>query len=484
MSAFGFDPEQIFARRRSRPRIVRPPGQLRRRIVIGGIVAIIIVLLIVARWLLGLRAEYLYYASVNHTNVFWTPLFAHIILFFVGFAIVAVIFGAAVVGCSMAAANLDRRGRRIVLWAGAVIALLAGIAGGSTLSGEWQDILLWLHSTPFGATDPVFHLDYSFFVFTLPAIDDLMGLLWGGVILGMLAAIAVAVVSITVMNAPEELPLPLEPPAGRSPEDALRAAIITGGIGLAAIFILAAFGAHFGVYHLATSTHATGNGTSGTPYVGLDATQRAVIQPVLGFLQVLAGVLAVVTLILVALRWRGASTGTGIAFASMLGGWLLVAGLTQGIPAAVYQGASVGPNEQTAQTPTIGDYLTTSRYAWAIQSTGSAPQVQSRSFGTPHAPTLSDLESDLGTLQNVRIQDPTQLPDTLAQIDRSRSYQTYSTITRGSLSQPGHRGRHRGDARTARDRRGGRPQRLLRQHVADLHARLRHHRGLGERGRR
>jgi uncharacterized membrane protein (UPF0182 family) len=247
MSAFGFDPEQIFARRRSRPRIVRPPGQLRRRIIIGGVIAVIIVLLIVARWLLGLRAEYLYYQSVNHTNVFWTPLIAHIILFFVGFAIIAVIFGAAVVGCSMAAANLDRRGRRIVLWAGGVIAVIAGIAGGSTLSGEWQDILLWLHSVPFGASDPVFHLDYSFFVFTLPAIDDLMGLLWGGVILGMLAAIAIAVVSITVMNAPEELPLPLEPPAGRSPQDALRAAIITGGIGLAAIFILAAFGAHFGV---------------------------------------------------------------------------------------------------------------------------------------------------------------------------------------------------------------------------------------------
>jgi hypothetical protein len=429
MSAFGFDPEQIFARRRSRPRIVRPPGQLRRRIIIFGVIAAIIVLLIVARWLLGLRAEYLYYVSVHHTNVFWTPLIAHIILFFVGFAIVAVIFGAAVFGCAAAAASLDRRGRKIVLWSGAVIALLAGIAGGSTLSGEWQDILLWLHSVPFGATDPVFHLDYSFFVFTLPAIDDLMGLLWGGVILAMLGAIAMAVISITVMNAPEELPLPLEPPAGRSPEDALRAAVITGGFALVGIFILAAFGAHFGVYHLATSAHSTGPNGTGTPYVGLDATQRAVIQPVLGFLQVLAAVLAVVTLVLVIMRWRGASTGTGIALASMLGAWLLVAGLTQGIPAAVYQATSVGPNEQSAQTNTINDYLNTSRYAWAIQTTGSNPEVQNKSFGTPHPPTLSDLESDLGTLQNVRIQDPTQLPDTLAQIDRTRSYQTYSTIT-------------------------------------------------------
>ena len=244
------------------------------------------------------------------------------------------------------------------------------------------------------------------------------------VILGLLAAIAMAVVSITVMNAPEELPLPLEPPPGRSPEDALRAAVLTGGIGLAAVFVLAALGAHFGVYHLATSTH-----TQGGNYVGLDATQRAVIQPVLGFLQVLALVLAVAALVLVAVRWRHASTGTAIAFGSLLGGWLLVAGLAQAIPAAVYQATSVGPNEQTAQTSTIRDFLTTSRYAWAIQDDTSNPQVENRAFGTPHAPTLSDLESDVGTLQNVRIQDPTQLPDTLAQIDRSRSYQTYSTIT-------------------------------------------------------
>ncbi len=424
MSAFGFDPEQIFARRRSRPRIVRPPGQLRRRIIIFAVIAAIVVLLIVARWLLGLRADYLYYQSVGHTNVFWTPLIAHIILFFVGFAIVAVLFGAAVVGCAISAANLDRRGRSIALWAGAVIAVIAGIAGGSTLSGEWQDILVWLHSVPFGATDPVFHQDYSFFVFTLPAVDDFMGLLWGAVILGLLAAIAMAVISITVMNAPEELPLPLEPPPGRTPEGALRAAIITGGIGLAAVFVLASLGAHFGVYHLATNAHSQGGN-----YVGLDATQRAVIQPVLGFLQVLALVLAVVMLVLVGLRWRRASTGTAIAFGSLLGGWLLIAGLAQGIPAAVYQATSVGPNEQTAQTPTIGDFLTTSRYAWAIQDDGSTPQVQNRSFGTPHAPTLTDLGSDVGTLQNVRIQDPTQLPDTLAQIDRSRSYQTYSTIS-------------------------------------------------------
>ena len=121
MSAFGFDPEQIFARRRSRP-TDRPAARTAppaRSILISVVVAII-VLLIVIRWLLGLRADYLYYKSVGHTNVFWTPLVAHIVLFLIGFAIVAVLVGVSAIGWSMSAANLDRRGRRIVLWTGGI----------------------------------------------------------------------------------------------------------------------------------------------------------------------------------------------------------------------------------------------------------------------------------------------------------------------------------------------------------------------------
>ena len=74
-----------------------------------------------------------------------------------------------------------------------------------------------MHWVPFGATDPVFHHDYSFFVFTLPAIDDLMGLLWGGVILGLLGSIAMAVVAVTVMNAPRSCRCRSSPRPGARP---------------------------------------------------------------------------------------------------------------------------------------------------------------------------------------------------------------------------------------------------------------------------
>jgi uncharacterized protein len=421
MSAFGFDPEQIFRRRGPRPRVIRQPGRYRRRFIAIGVVVAIIVLILIGRWLLGLRSDYLFYKSLGHTNVFWTPFVAHVVLFVIGLVITGGLVGVSVVGWSLAAGNLDRRGRKVVAWIGVVVALIAGIAGGVFLSNQWQEVLLWQHGQTFGATDPVFGSDYSFFVFTLPVIDDFMALIWGGVIVGLLGAVAVAVAAIAIENSPTDVPLPLTPPAGKTPRDALRVAVVQIGIVVVAIFALASLGAHFGVYHLATSTHDT--------FVGLDATQRNVVRPVLGGLQVVALVFAAITIGVIIRRWQRIAVGEAIAFGGLLFAWLIVAGLAQGIPAAIYQGTSVNPNAQSAQTGPIKDFLATSRYAWALQDTGGNPDVEARSFGTPHPPTLQDLTADPGTLRNVRIQDVRQLPDTLAQIDRSRSYQTYPTIT-------------------------------------------------------
>ena len=310
-----------------------------------------------------------------------------------------------------------------------------------------------MHSVPFGATDPVFHLDFSFFVFTLPAIDDFMGLLWGGVILGVLGSIAMAVVAITVMNAPEELPLPLEPPPGRSPEDALRVAVITGGD--RARGHLRARRGRGSLRRLSPrdEQHALGQ---------RHAVRRSRRHPARGDpagARIPAGARRSSSRSRPWCSWPSAGGAHRPAPRSRSGrcsaAGCCVAGLTQGVPAAVYQATSVGPNEQTAQTPTIGDFLTTSRYAWAIESTGTEP-----AGGEPqlrHAPSRrrsATSSPTSGTLQNVRIQDPTQLPDTLAQVDRSRSYQTYSTITVDRYPDAGDRRRRRGDARPARDRGG------------------------------
>lgn len=432
MSAF-FDPRQPGGRPPfgsgrppfgGRPRVVRsgPLFPRRRRIVLGVIAAIILVLVILGS-LMGLRVQLLFLGSLGHSNVFWTPFWTQVVLFLVGLLITGGLVALSIPLWVVAAGALDRRAGRIALWTGVAVAVVVGISGGIYLAQQWQDVLLWQNGHSFGRTDPVFGKDYSFFLFTLPVIDHVIGLAWGAVIVSLVVAAALALTAVLVETSPEDLPLPLHPPPGRTARDTLRTAVMHSGILLAAVFVLAALSAHYGVYHLSTSQHDN--------FVGLDATERNVIRPVLGALQWVAVGFAAVTVTVLVLRRRASATVTGIGLGGLLVGWLAVAGLSQGIPAAIYQGASVNPNAQTAQAPAMSDYLATSRDAWALQD---GRDVVKQQFGVPPgsapvAPTPTDLAADPGTLANVRIQDYRQLPETFAQIDRSRAYQTFPTVT-------------------------------------------------------
>ena len=401
------------------------PIMPRRRRIILGIVAAIVIVLVILGSLIGLRVQLLFLGNLGHSNVFWTPFWTQVVLFLLGALFTGGLVALNIPLWVVSLGALDRRAGRYVLWAGIVIAVIAGISGGAFLAQQWQDVLLWQNGGSFHQSDPVFHQDFSFFLFTLPVVDDVIGLGWAVAVISLVGAAAVAVAALAVETSPEDLPLPLQPPPGRTPRDAMGTAIVHTGIALAAVFVLAALSAHFGVFHLSTSSHDNGN------YVGVDATQRNVIRPVLGVLQWVAVIFAVAAAVVVAVRRRNSPSTTGIVLASMLVGWLLIAGLSQGIPAAIYQGASVNPNAQSAQAPTISDFLTTSRNAWALQD---VRDVDKRQFGSPAGsaptpPSPADLGADPGTLKNVRIQDFRQLQETFAQIDRSRAYQVFSTIT-------------------------------------------------------
>ncbi|MGD0834453.1 MAG: UPF0182 family protein [Candidatus Dormibacteria bacterium] len=421
MSAFGLDPEQMFRRR---PRVVRnrPPSKLRRILLI--VAGVIVVLVIIAGSLMRLRVNYLFLSSLGHSNVFWTPLITQVILFIAGFVITGGLVGVSVPFWSRALKCIDARTGRWGFWVGVAVAVLAAIGGGAHLAGDWQDVLLWLHGHPFGASDPVFHMDYGFFVFTLPVIDSVSALLWGAAIVGFLGAAGVVALALVIIQAPDEIDIPLKPEAGRTTQDGLRIALLHTGGAMAAIFVLAALGAHFGAYHLATSPHPEYS------FTGPDATELNVTRPVLGALQVIALVFAAGTIALLWLRIRQKPGMSAVyILGGVLGGWLVLAAAIQTIPAAVYTAVSVNPNAQSAQAQSITNYLNASRYAWGLGTAGDTPDVVSQSFGTVGPPALDTLQNDSTTLNNVRIVDTSQLPDVLDQIDRSRSYQSYTGIT-------------------------------------------------------
>ncbi len=423
-----FDPfEQFGLRRRGPrgPRTVRSGPLLRRWQRIALILAAVLVgLIVLFLALIGLRVQYLFLDNLGHSNVFWTPLVTKVLCFLAGAALVGGLVAANIPVWVRAARTIDERGGTYAFGGGLALAGLAGFIGGSYLGSQWQMVQLFLHRRDFGASDPVFHQDYGFFIFNLPFYDAIQGMLWGVVIVSLLGTIVIGALCGAAHLLPEEMPVTLRPPAGANPEQGLRLAVRQGGVLLAAVFVLAALGAHFGVYHLATAQH--------DGFVGLDATQRDVVKPVLGVLQYVALIFAVLAVVVTVRTRSTAGTGAAAVVGGLLGGWLVLAGIVQIIPAAIYSAARVNPNAAQLQLPPISDYLATSRDAWALQP---GRDVDTRKFGNPPgspptAPTVADLSADPNTLANVRLQDLSQLPEILQQIDKvRRSYQTYPKVS-------------------------------------------------------
>lgn len=417
MGSNDLDIDDLFKRLRKRPRVVESKPR-KIRIWLWVILALIVVVLFSIRSLSNLYMTYLFYASVHHTNVFWTPFWTQVWLFFTG----AILGGGMMILSSRswvkAASSLDVHGAK---WASRlrwiIIALVAVITG-SVASSIWQDVLLWIHGHPFPTSDPYFHLNDGFFVYDLPFIDDCAGIAWMLLVLDGLVTGALWILLTAAEANPKDFPIQFIRPEGLTLEDGRGRLARHALVLLAVFFLLAAAGSYTGMFHLATSVNGD--------FIGLDATDRNVLQPMLVTCVVLALLGAIASIVLRFRAMHRSSHRVLLTIGGMVGAWLVVAGLLQFAPEAIYANVVVNPNAQQMQTPSINAFLTSSREAWGLEP---GRDVSIRPFGSVHAPTLADLAADPGTLNNVRIVDATQLPAVLQQTERSRSYQNFPTIT-------------------------------------------------------
>ena len=112
--------------------------------------------------------DYWFFESIGKTGIFWTNFNAQLVLF----AITWVVFCMAdYLPIRQYAVSPTLRDAAIHLgsW--------SGLFAGWLVSRNWMTLLLWRHGQPFGEADPVFGHDVGFYVFTLPAISTLLGIL-------------------------------------------------------------------------------------------------------------------------------------------------------------------------------------------------------------------------------------------------------------------------------------------------------------------
>jgi len=114
--------------------------------------------------------SYWWYQEVGRTDVFWTLLIPKIEIFFI------VLVGLFVVLCTF---NLLQY--RYLLgkkWSWAIssgFAFVVALIAALFISDKWASILMYQNQASIGLLDPIFHKDVSFYLFSVPLFDILLG---------------------------------------------------------------------------------------------------------------------------------------------------------------------------------------------------------------------------------------------------------------------------------------------------------------------
>ena len=283
------------------------------------------------------------------------------------------------------------RVKPLVLTGAAIVALLTGLYSGS----QWETWLYFLYATPFGKVDPILGRDVGFYVFTLPLLEVVHGLLFFTLILSFLVSGAAYVFGGE---------LALDATDGVT---ASRTAVRHLALVAAALLLTLAFGAWLRIPQLLTSSSGV---LAGASYVDVHARI-----PALRILMVTAVVGALLTI------WQAISRRRLWPIAAAAGLYLAVTAGGSAY-AAIIQRFVVAPNEQVRETPFIVHNIQATRHAFGLDT------VAERQLSGEARLTRADLERNAATMDNVPLWNERPLLDTFSQIQEIRTYYDFPAV--------------------------------------------------------
>jgi uncharacterized membrane protein (UPF0182 family) len=363
----------------------------------GAVAAALIVLLFIA-WIVvaGVSADVLWFSSLGFEQVYWKVLWTKVILWLCG-AFAALLwfglnFAAAAKGRTLVLrddmVDIERvlgRGKPI-WWLGGAAAVVLALAYGAAAAAKWREVLLFLNRQPFGASDPIFSKDVSFYVFTMPIINSLKS---AAVSMSLLAVAGVAVLSRLGAGA-------LRGQLG-VPASARRQVFSITAVAMLA----AAVSFWFGRYNLLTASSGL---VFGPGYTDVHARMPAL------------AIMAVVSIVCAALMAVAAVRRRIVPAIASLGMLALGAILALGVYPRLVQGIVVGPNELEKETPYIQNNIVGTRHAYGLENVDEVPFEASSSL------SAKDISSNDATIKNARLWDWRPLRSTYSQIQEIRLY--------------------------------------------------------------
>ena len=278
----------------------------------------------------------------------------------------------------------------------AAIALVMGLVAGLNATGQWQNYLLFSHAQSFHQTDPVFHKDIGFYVFTLPFVSFVVT--WFLVVL-IVALIVTAGFHVLNGGIRTTRVMPRVSPRVKAHLSVIGAAIA----------LMKAAGYLIAKWELVNSSKGY---VQGALYTDLHARMPALT--ILFYLS-----LAAAGILLYNVRSRGWSLP-----AVAVGLWAFVALVIGVLYPTFLQTLKVSPNQQSLEAPYIARTITATRAAFGLDN------VRYHAFAGSTSISESQIKTATATLNNVRLWDPANsiALETVTRRQSIRSYYNFTTL--------------------------------------------------------
>jgi uncharacterized membrane protein (UPF0182 family) len=360
-------------------------------------VIILTVLAVILVSLSGFYADFLWFRSVDYSQVWTTLLTTRITLFFIFGLLTSLIITANIyiaykrrpiyVPVTVEADNLERYRAQLeplrkVGLIGVAVALFyfAGMAG----TRLWESWLLFRNSTEFGVVDPQFGRDISFFAFELPFYQSIVGWAISTLILATIASLTVHYVYGGIR------------PQVRQDRTTV-AARVQLSVLLGFIVAIKAVAYYLDRFALATSDEGI---ITGLTYTDVNALLPAK--------SILTGIAALCSLLFFAniIRRSWVLPAAGVALLGISS--FLIAGVYPGL----IQQFQVKPSESSREAPYIQRNIEGTRAAYGLD------KVEVKDYSAIVDTSAGQLADDAATISNIRLMDPNVLSATFRQLQQ------------------------------------------------------------------
>ncbi len=360
-------------------------------------------------------SEFLWFYNLGYAERFWTIVGAEAALYTAG-AVIAFLFLAAVLRISLHRLAI-RTGFITVSLIAAIIALFVAAGAGAM----WEETLLFLFRTRSTVTDPIFGLNSSFYLFSLPFVSRVVPWISTLLFVGLVAIAGSVFISLVV--------------SGGNAQDAEtvlnRVTPVAPLVLILASLLLMAFAVHtwLDAYRLLYSE--TGPVT-GAGYVDVHIRRwalwgAALLYGVVSLALIAAAVSRRFRQGVLGIRWeppdRKIARRTIIIPAAALAIVALITWVAPGLVQTLY----VSPNEITLERPFIKNHIEFTQHGYGID-TGRVDERQYR-IGRTISPDV--VNENQPTLMNVRLWDWRALMDNLREQQEIRLYYEFNDVDIG-----------------------------------------------------